>query len=440
MKRNIKFASLMMSTIAIIVLVAMLIGSTFAWFTDSATSSGNKIKAGTLKVDLEILDENGWSSLKENKDPIFNYEYWEPGYTDVKILKVENEGTLALQWKAKFVSSTELGELANVIDVYVLPSETTELTYPTDRTLPGYIYVGTVAQFVNTLEATTYGTLLGGKSAYLGIALKMRESVGNEYQGLALGTFDIQIVATQLSSESDGLGNDYDADAPYVIGSGAVGGVVWVLDDAGQLTIAPDGDGEWSEAVVYDSKGNAVAIGGYPYDVKAVKTLVIAEGVTTIGSFTAKFPNLTGEVVIPSTVTYLGQEAFQNVPITKLTFAEGGTEPLCIAPGALKNLQVKEIVFPADRPSIHIHCWALNDCKKLETVTFPANITTFSGWTHVEYCGMNYVQSNDSQILARATSLKKIIFGSQEVHDMFFSATGNRSNINAIGNVAIEIQ
>ena len=211
MKRNIKFVSLLMSTIAIVVLVAMLIGSTFAWFTDSATSSGNKIKAGTLKVDLELLDENGnWNSLKDNNDPIFNYEYWEPGYTDVKILKVENEGTLALQWKSKFVSSAELGELANAIDVYVLPSETTELTYPTDRTLPGYIYVGTVAQFVNTLEATTYGTLLGGKSAYLGIALKMRESIGNEYQDLGLGTFDIQIVATQLSSESDSFGNDYD--------------------------------------------------------------------------------------------------------------------------------------------------------------------------------------------------------------------------------------
>ena len=436
-----------MSLVAIVVLFTMLIGSTFAWFTDSAVSSGNKIKAGTLKVDLELLDEQGeWNSLKGNNAPIFNYEYWEPGYTDIKVLKVENEGTLALKWKAMFVSNSALTELADVIDVYVLASEDTELAYPTDRSLAGYTRVGTVAEFVNTIESTTYGTLLGGDSAYLGLALKMRETAGNDYQGIDLGgTFDIQIVATQVSSESDGFGDDYDADAPYaelprIVDRGAMGGVKWTLDDAGKLTVSPNGDGSWSEAVIYNASGAAVAIGGYPYDVNAVTSLVIEEGVTSIGSFTAKFPNLTGEVVIPSTVTYLGQEAFQNCPITKLTFAEGGTEKLCIAPGALKKLAVKEIVFPADRPEIHIHCWALNDCYQLESVTFPANITTFSQWTHVEYCGKESVDGWDSQILARATSLKTLVFGSQEVHDLFFRSAGNSANINAIGNVTIEIQ
>ena len=215
MKRNIKTTSLFMSLVAIVVLFTMLIGSTFAWFTDSAVSSGNKIKAGTLKVDLELLDEQGeWNSLKGNNAPIFNYENWEPGYTDIKVLKVENEGTLALKWKAMFVSSSALTELADVIDVYVLASEDTELAYPTDRSLAGYTHVGTVADFVNTIEATTNGTLLAGDCAYLGIVLKLRETAGNDYQNIDLGgVFDIQIVATQLSSESDYFGNDYDANA-----------------------------------------------------------------------------------------------------------------------------------------------------------------------------------------------------------------------------------
>jgi predicted RNA-binding protein with PIN domain len=70
--------------------------------------------SGSLKVDLEVLDKEKktWSSVKEKKDPIFTYDNWEPGYVDAKILKVDNEGTLALKWKAKFVSENELSELA----------------------------------------------------------------------------------------------------------------------------------------------------------------------------------------------------------------------------------------------------------------------------------------------------------------------------------------
>lgn len=192
----------------------MLLGTTFAWFTDSVNSSNNKIQSGDLKVDLELLDKDTglWNSIKEDKTALFNYDNWEPGYTEVKVLKVENEGSLALQWKAKFISDSELSELANVIDVYVLPSAT-ELTYPTSRDLENYVWVGSVADFVNTLSETTNGILLANDYSYLGIALKM-QNVGNEYQGLSIGgTFDIQILATQVSNESDAFGNDYDVDA-----------------------------------------------------------------------------------------------------------------------------------------------------------------------------------------------------------------------------------
>ena len=319
----------------------MLIGSTFAWFTDSVTSAGNKIQAGTLKLDLELYDAETktWNSIKESKSPIFNYDKWEPGYTDVQLLKVENEGNLALKWYAKFVSKESLSILADVIDVYVKPSEDAAITYPADRNLDGYTKVGTLREFVNTIEVTTYGHLAANDSAYLGIALKMQESAGNEYQGLSLGTFDIMILATQDTVENDSFGKDYDEDATYVqiVDSGTYGGIDWTLDEFGTFTVAPTATpapdarsgltfetGAWREAVIYDETGNAVAIGGYPYDVNAVTSLVIKEGVTSIGSFAAKFPNLTGEVIIPSTVTYIGQEAFQNCPITKLTFAEGG--------------------------------------------------------------------------------------------------------------------
>lgn len=204
--------TLLLSAVTLLICISMLIGSTFAWFTDQVTSFGNKIQSGSLKVDLELLDKatGEWNSLKTSQAPIFNYDKWEPGYIDTKILKIENEGNLALKWVAKFYSEKQLSILADVIDVYVLPSNT-ELAYPTDRSLAGYTHVGTLSDFINSIEETTNGTLEAKQSAYLGIALKMQETAGNEYQALSLGgAFDIRIFATQHTSEFDSFNNIYD--------------------------------------------------------------------------------------------------------------------------------------------------------------------------------------------------------------------------------------
>ena len=44
--------ALIFSTLAILMCVAMLIGTTFAWFTDTASTGVNKIQAGNLDVKL----------------------------------------------------------------------------------------------------------------------------------------------------------------------------------------------------------------------------------------------------------------------------------------------------------------------------------------------------------------------------------------------------
>ena len=215
--------SALMSVMAILLCLTMLLGTTWAWFTDSVTSSGNKIQAGNLKLDLEMLNKEtgAYESIKTSKDPIFNYDLWEPGYTDVKFLKVENEGSLSLKWKAMFVSDEEVSKLAEVIDVWVKPS-VVELAYSTDRESisveNGWKKVGTLDQFINTLSETTYGNLLPYSCAYLGIALHMQEGAGNEYQKIGLEAFDIQIVATQMSNEEDSFGKDYDNDAEWPAG------------------------------------------------------------------------------------------------------------------------------------------------------------------------------------------------------------------------------
>ena len=243
--------------------------------------------------------------------------------------------------------------------------------------------------------------------------------------------------------------NTYKAkDLTVVEELGTWGGIDWSLTRGGTLTIAPTAGepvadknaptkrtyevGEWREAVVYKSNGSASAIGGYPYDVKKVKTLVIEEGVTKIGSFTAQFPNLTGEVVIPSTVEYIGQEAFsvgsknttQN--ITKITFAAGGTAPLCIANGAFKYVEIEEVSFPGDREYIHIHHWAFGDNYNLKRAYIPANVTKSWGGEHVDYFDNFNSQSNvtwaeKGSIFTGCTAMETITFETKDVRDLFFA-------------------
>ena len=217
-KRKSTKRALLLSALSLLMCVSMLIGSTFAWFTDSVTSGSNKIQAGNLAVDLELYNKetDQWNSVKKNNDPIFTYTNWEPGYVDAKLLKVENEGSLALKWKAAFNSAAPLGILADVIDVFVKPGVTeAEFEALTRADLSTWTNAGTVRQFIGGIEASTYGTLEAKKSATLGIALKMREEAGNEYKNEALGLFDIMILATQYTAEEDSFDNQYDKNAQY---------------------------------------------------------------------------------------------------------------------------------------------------------------------------------------------------------------------------------
>ncbi len=57
--------ALLGSVVALALCLAMLIGATFAWFTDTASTGVNKIQAGNLDVALEMKDASGnWVSRR----------------------------------------------------------------------------------------------------------------------------------------------------------------------------------------------------------------------------------------------------------------------------------------------------------------------------------------------------------------------------------------
>ena len=209
--------ALLASVLSVVVCSAMLVGSTFAWFTDSVTSAGNIIKSGNLKVALEwangteALDTATWQDASTGA--IFNYDLWEPGYTEARHVRISNKGNLALKYEIRIAANGEVSKLADVIDVYYIKDgkQITSRTGLTDENK-----IGTLSQVLANPYAAK-GHILAGENAVdvATIALKMQESAGNEYQGLAIGSdFSIQLVATQYTSESDSFDDQYDKDAP----------------------------------------------------------------------------------------------------------------------------------------------------------------------------------------------------------------------------------
>ena len=204
--------ALLSSIIALVMCFSMLLGTTFAWFTDSVTSSGNIIQSGTLKVGMEwadgkeVPDNANWKDA--SKTAIFEYANWEPGYVQVRHVKISNNGTLALKYQVKIVANGEVSDLADVIDVYYVDPAVAV----NDRTaLTDENKLGTLTEVLAGLDESASGMLLAGKNHTITIALKMQELAGNEYQNLSVGgSFSVQVLATQATYEEDSFGNDYD--------------------------------------------------------------------------------------------------------------------------------------------------------------------------------------------------------------------------------------
>ena len=92
--RNSTRRSLLVSATALILSIAMLVGTTFAWFTDTAASGLNQIIAGNL--DVALLDKKG-NSVEGKTDLFTMPELWEPGAVAYAQIKVANKGNLDLK-------------------------------------------------------------------------------------------------------------------------------------------------------------------------------------------------------------------------------------------------------------------------------------------------------------------------------------------------------
>ena len=219
---------LFVSAIALVLCISMLIGTTFAWFTDVVTSGDNVIKSGSLDIGMYWSDNNAdWKNTEgAGAEPIFNYDKWEPGYTAVRYVKVTNDGSLSFKYRMLLEPNGTVGKLAEVIDVsYAVVTDNASFVAPTEDSTGSLSKVGTLEDVIAGGGNFAGGVLLPEgetKAGYYSgeivicIALHMQENAGNEYQNSSIGTtFDIKLLATQFDYESDAFGDQYDADAEW---------------------------------------------------------------------------------------------------------------------------------------------------------------------------------------------------------------------------------
>ena len=212
--------ALLSSALALLLCLTMLLGTTFAWFTDKVTSENNIIKSGNLDVEFEYWNGSDWVTVEGASD-ILSAELVEPGYTEVAYFRVSNAGSLALKYHlgVNIVSETAgvnvAGEEFNLSDyIYFDVVEGQEpafadrdaaMAFATETTLisDGYFKA-------SELEA-------GAAPAYLAMVVYMPETVGNEanHNGTDIPQINlgINIVATQAMAEEDSFGPDYDEGA-----------------------------------------------------------------------------------------------------------------------------------------------------------------------------------------------------------------------------------
>ena len=241
--------ALLSSVIAMFICVAMLIGTTFAWFTDSASTAVNKIQAGTLGI--QLLDNEGnslegqalsWQKAAgaANEDVL-----WEPGCTyNTQQFYIENNGNLNLKFKFLVSGITGDSKLVEAID-FTAMADASWFKFNT-----GAVSIATSGEFDllkgYDLDTLFYGTMHfdeyvlepGDKVGPIVISGHMKEEAGNEYQGLSIDGIGITVIATQATGEEDSYDGTYDENAEYPVVDAnelktalAAGGVVAIDKD-----------------------------------------------------------------------------------------------------------------------------------------------------------------------------------------------------------------
>lgn len=243
------------SVMALIICFSMLLGTTYAWFTDTVVAGRNRIVSGNLDIELDYaVMEDGkikeWLPVEESTNLFNENALYEPGYTEVVKFRVRNVGTLAAKCKLgiNIVSETAgvnvYGDKFNLSDfLYTGVVDNAAVTAATRDQYAAFattqfskasdsVYAG-AAENMLTLLPNDYVVGSGEDEAVFEIVVTMPTWVGNEANFLTdlkgnISTegeegftnqpeiiFGVKLAATQWTYESDDFGIDYDEKAEF---------------------------------------------------------------------------------------------------------------------------------------------------------------------------------------------------------------------------------
>ena len=423
--------ALLLSAMALLLCCTMLVGTTFAWFTDSVTSGNNIIAAGNLDVELDYYDGSKWASVQDTTD-LFSTQKWEPGHAEVVYLRLSNKGTLALNYS---------------FTVSISETEGTNVSGNTFK-LSDYIYMGVVnntsfatrAEAIAAAQAGEHGIIGEGFAKtgsmqpasdtntaveYLTLVVYMPESVGNDANYLTGTTapsidLGVTLLATQVDSESDSFGNDYDAGlSPLEEGEVMIekGGAQYVATPEGMtyLYLVPEdyADATFAVAPGTNALGNysfayndnvqtvtlpeSVASLGRAFDSSTVKKVVLNEGLTQIDSRAFRSTTALEEVVISSTVEVIADNAFQKSGIKSITIP---ATVETIGETAFGSSKIETVIIEGNTA---IQGFAFRGCTQLRTVYLNGDDVTFipstlNGRNSMWFCNGESNNPNTSNI------------------------------------------
>ena len=372
--------ALLMSALAVLACVSMLIGSTFAWFTDSVTSAGNIIKAGTLDVTMEWKDATATGAQQAYKDAsagaIFNYDKWEPGYVEAKNIKISNVGSLALKYDLHIAANGEVSELVEVIDVFFAEGE----YVLADRNMAELTKIGTLRDVLDGMPANMTGDLAANTADTVTIALKMQEDAGNTYQGLAIGSnFSVILMATQDTVEADSFGTDYDDTPIPEMDIQTINGVTYgTTTDGDYIMISVDDytltDFTVNDAVTVLGTGNGENDNDRVFGKNAPLTsLTLPEGLKEIKDNALNaLPNLT-TVNFPTTLKTIGINGFKMTGMTEVTIPENVET---IKKGAFRDMA--NLTTVTVEGNVEFDQYAFRSCPNLTKIYLLGDDVTFT--------------------------------------------------------------
>ena len=277
-KKNVTKSALLASILAMVLCVTMLVGTTFAWFTDTASANVNKIQSG--KLDVDIVDAGDTDVSLDGKELKFLVNkaiptegtqiLWEPGCTyQLQPFKVKNAGNLALKYKIVISGINGDAELNKAIEWTMKIGEKA---------------IDASADYV-LLEANAC-------SKEITISGHMKESAGNEYMDKSIDGIAVTVLATQKDAEFDSNGNIYDQNATYPV----------------------LGQNELTDAISGGKKDVTLGTGTYTlYEVDNQKT---QDTTLTISGSGADKTTFTVGKNAPSTGEYNADYSFENSDVT----------------------------------------------------------------------------------------------------------------------------